>query len=128
MRFSSFEEMLAHWAARTPDAPALRYEERCWSFAELNRAVSERAEALRSEGGSCLGLLSDGSAECVIELFAAVRAGLRMVLDAAPDVHVVGEASDGAAAANTADSASVTKNSAAFTVPTVSGTSLPRRR
>jgi len=29
---------------------------------------------------------------------AAVRAGLRMVLDAAPDVHVVGEASDGAAA------------------------------
>ena len=80
MRFSSFEEMLAHWAAWTPDAPALRYEERRWSFAELNRAVSERAEALRSEGGSCLGLLSDGSADSVIELFAAVRAGRQLVL------------------------------------------------
>ena len=80
MRFHSFEEMLAHWAAHSPDAPALRYEERCWTYAALARAIETRAEELRAEGGSCLGLLADGSAACVIELFAAVRAGLQLVL------------------------------------------------
>ena len=80
MRFHSFEEMLAHWATHSPDAPALRYEERCWTYAALARAIETRAEELRAEGGSCLGLLADGSAACVIELFAAVRAGLQLVL------------------------------------------------
>ena len=80
MRFSSFEEMFSHLARTTPDAPALRYEDRVWSFAELEAAIAARAEELRAEGKSCLGLLADGSAACVIELFAAVRAGLQLVM------------------------------------------------
>ena len=80
MRFSSFEEMLSHMARTRADAPALRYEDRSWSFAELEAAVDARADELRAAGRSCLGLLADGSAECVIELFAAVRAGLQLVM------------------------------------------------
>ena len=80
MRFSRFEEMLSHLARTAPDAPALRYEEQTWSFAALESAVAERAAVLRAEGKSCLGLLADGSAACVIELFAAVRAGLQLVM------------------------------------------------
>ena len=80
MRFSSFEEMLSHMARTAPDAPALRYEERTWSFAALEEAVAARADALRAGGKTCLGLLADGSADCVIELFAAVRAGLQLVM------------------------------------------------
>ncbi len=80
MRFQSFEEMLAHLARTRADAPALRYEERVWSFAQLEEAVRMRAEALRAQGKSCLGLLADGSAACVIELFAAMRAGLQLVM------------------------------------------------
>ncbi len=80
MRFSRFEEMLSHLARTAPDAPALRYEEQTWSFAALESAVAERAAVLRAEGKSCLGLLADGSSACVIELFAAVRAGLQLVM------------------------------------------------
>ena len=80
MRFSSFEEMLSHMARTAPDAPALRYEERTWSFAALEEAVAARAAVLRTGGKTCLGLLADGSADCVIELFATVRAGLQLVM------------------------------------------------
>ena len=80
MRFFRFEEMLAHYARTTPGAPALRYEERTWAWAALWAAVAERAAALQAGGKSCLGLLADGSAACVIELFAAVQAGLQLVM------------------------------------------------
>lgn len=80
MRYSSFEGMLSHLARTAPDAPALRWEERAWSFAALEEAVAARADILRAQGKSCLGLLADGSADCVIELFAAVRAGLQLVM------------------------------------------------
>ena len=80
MRFSSFREMLSHWADLTPDATALRYEGQSWSFRALRDEVHSRAGEYRRKGGTCLGLLSDGSAECVLQLFAAVEAGLQTVL------------------------------------------------
>ncbi len=83
MRFLSFYGMLAHYAAVSPDAPALYYEgesPRCLSFRDLLSRVSARAEELRAGGKTCLGLLSDGSLACVTELFAAVRAGLQVVM------------------------------------------------
>ena len=84
MRFTSFAEMFAHYAGRTPDAPALRYEENgavaTMTYAGLVEAVEARAEALRRTGKTCLGIFADGSLACVIEFFAAVRAGLQMVL------------------------------------------------
>ena len=80
MRFQRFEELLRHWAKETPDAAALLYSGRTMSFSQLWETVQRRAEELRASGKSCLGLLSDGSLDCVIELFAANLAGLQIVM------------------------------------------------
>ena len=90
MRFASFTEMLRHWAECAPEAPALLYDEgglRRLSFSGLLEKVLTRAKTLRDGGKSCIGILSDGSLGCVVEIFAAVEAGLQVVLlDAAlPD-------------------------------------------
>ena len=87
MRFDSFEQMLTHFAETSPDAPALRYEDKTLSFTGFLQHVTKRAEELRAEGKSCLGLLCDGSLDCVTELFAANLAGLQLVmLDASLDI------------------------------------------
>ena len=84
LRFSSFAEMLGHYAERTPDAPALRYAEgdaaAAMTYAQLARAVERRAEEIKALGKTCMGVFADGSAACLIEIFAAVRAGLQVVL------------------------------------------------
>ncbi|MBE7004523.1 MAG: hypothetical protein E7425_09630 [Ruminococcaceae bacterium] len=84
MRFSSFAEMLAHFAAQTPDAPALRFERDgalcTTTYAELETEVKRRAGLLRAGGKTCLGVLADGSKACIVEIFAAVCAGMQVVL------------------------------------------------
>ncbi len=84
MRFSGFSELISHWADHAPDAPALRYERRgaieVCSFSELQSRVLSRAEALRSEPKRTLGILADGSFDCVVEIFASVLAGRRTIL------------------------------------------------
>ena len=83
MRFDSFSHMLRHWAEQTPDRPALIYEDRgkkTLSFSELRGAVESRADQLRRDGGSCIGILADGSLGCVTEIFAASEAGLQIVM------------------------------------------------
>ncbi len=80
MRFARFEHMLRYWAESSPDAPALRYGPQTFSFSQLLEAVEKRAGELRGSGKSCLGLLSDGSLDCVVELFAANLAGLQIVM------------------------------------------------
>ena len=87
MRFDSFAHMLSHWADTAPDAPAVRHANGVCTFSELKALAERRAEELRRTGKTCLGLLSDGSFECVIELFAANLAGLQLVMldEDAPD-------------------------------------------
>ena len=80
MRYDSFREMLAYWAERRPDAPALRYGKETRSFSQLYAEVLRRAEELRQGGKSCIGILSDGSLDCVEEIFAANLAGLQIVM------------------------------------------------
>ncbi|MBQ9686135.1 MAG: acyl--CoA ligase [Oscillospiraceae bacterium] len=83
MRFESFEQMLSHYAEKQPEAPALIFseaEKKTLSYAELLLAVRELAAAYRADGKSCIGILSDGSAPCVISIFAAVMAGLQVVM------------------------------------------------
>ena len=83
MRFSGFDALLAHWAEKTPDAPALYYDaggKQVCTYAALRETVDRRAREWAQDGGSCLGLLCDGSFSCVVELFAAVQAGLQVVL------------------------------------------------
>ena len=72
--------MLRYWAETAPEHPALIHDRGELSFAALLEAVEKRAGELRADGGTCIGVLSDGSAECVIEIFAAVFAGMQVVL------------------------------------------------
>ncbi len=91
MRFHSFHEMLSYWASQTPDAPALYYaahgERLCCTYRALLDAVTEQANAWKASGKTCLGVLADGSFACVVTIFAAVHAGLQVVLldENAPD-------------------------------------------
>ncbi len=94
MRFSGFEHLLSHWAKSTPDATAILREgpgeaERV-TYAGLERDVACRAGELREGGKTCLAVFADGSYACVVTVFAAVRAGMQVVmLDASlPDAAV----------------------------------------
>ena len=80
MRFDSFRHLLSFWAQERPDAPALRYCAETRSFSELYEDVCRRAEELKQGGGSCIGVLADGSLSCVEEIFAANLAGLQIVM------------------------------------------------
>ena len=80
MRFESFEMLLRFWAKQSPDSSALCWEQEALSFRELYERVLKRAEELKNTGKSCLGLLADGSLDCVIELLAANVAGLQLVM------------------------------------------------
>jgi len=80
LRFDSFDHMLSHWAQHTPDAFALRYERGQCTYRQLDELVRERADALRRGGKTCMGVLSDGSFDCVINIFAANLAGLQIVM------------------------------------------------
>ncbi len=84
MRYLSFSEMLRWYTDRTPDAPAFCWEQdgtvRTIGYASLYETVKRRAQELKETGKTCLGLFADGSLPCVIELFAAVRAGMQVVM------------------------------------------------
>lgn len=83
MRFHSFHELLSHYAAVSPEAPALYYgtNNKCvCTYRELLDRVSERAEELSRSGKTCIGVFADGSLGCVVTVFAAVLAGLQVVL------------------------------------------------
>lgn len=81
MRFASFLSMLEH---PSPALPALRYadgeEQATLTYAALAERVRARAGVLRDSGAACLGILCDGSAANVVEIFAAAEAGLQTVL------------------------------------------------
>ena len=84
LRFSGFAEMLGFYAGRTPDAPALLCAAngalRTLTYRELENAVTVRAQELRACAKTCMGVFADGTLPCVVEIFAAVRAGMQVVL------------------------------------------------
>ena len=80
VRFQSFEELLCYWAEKSPDAPALRYEDGCLTYRGLLARVQARAAELEDTGKTCIGMLSDGSLDCLVEIFAANLAGLQLVM------------------------------------------------
>ncbi len=84
MRFSGFDQLLSHWAQKTPDRPALVYEQggarAVCTFSKLRERVLARAHALGRQPDRCRGVLADGSFDCVVEIFAAVLCGKRLVL------------------------------------------------
>ncbi len=80
MRYHDFDDLLKNKAAALPDHAALRYGEKCWTYRELYEAVCAKAEEYKASGRTCLGILADGSADCVISLFGAAKAGLQLVM------------------------------------------------
>ena len=83
MRFASFADILRHFAA-CGDGAALRCASgdttETLTYGALLSRVLSRAQALRDTGKTSLGVLCDGSADCVTEIFAAVEAGMQVVL------------------------------------------------
>ena len=83
MRFGSFSEMLAYYGDVSPDRPALLFESRgekkAMSFKALRDAVKEKT----AEFAGCRSvafLIGETTEETVIDLFAAVGSGARVVL------------------------------------------------
>ena len=97
MRFQTFSEMLDYYAQHNPERCALRCVHagssfRDLSYIELREAVKVHADVFRAGGSRCLGLLCDGSMNCLIELFAAVQAGMQVVmLDGSAPVEILRE-------------------------------------
>lgn len=83
MRFSSFEELLYYWAEKTPSATAFIYDDKgkkTCSYADFWQVVQERKNELENTGKTCIGILSDGSFECIKTIFSANLAGLQIVM------------------------------------------------
>ena len=65
-------------AARTPDRPAIRFNDRQLSYGELNEAANQMAHHLRALGvkaDSLVGLCVERSAEMMVALLAILKAG-----------------------------------------------------
>jgi len=73
--------VVAHWAARHPDEPAVVEGDRVSTFAELNAQANRLVRALRRRGvrpGAGIALLCTNRTEFVEVVVAADRAGLRL--------------------------------------------------
>lgn len=83
-KFNSFAEILRFFTQNDPDRTILIYEEDGApvrkSRADFAESVLARAEEMRSFGMTCLGVLCDGSLDCVETIFASAVAGLQTVL------------------------------------------------
>ena len=69
-------------AARTPDAPALSFESRDWSYGELDRFTNRMARALRRRGvtrGDRVALLLERSDLAIATMIAVAKAGAAFV-------------------------------------------------
>ena len=81
---NSFTEVLRSFSQIDPDRPLLIYEEGGApvkkSRADFAASVLARAEEMRTFGMTCLGVLCDGSLDCVETIFASAVAGLQTVL------------------------------------------------
>ena len=83
-KFNSFEDLLRSFTQDAPDRTVLIYEEDGVpvrkSRADFAESVLARAEEMRSFGMTCLGVLCDGSLDCIETIFASAAAGLQTVL------------------------------------------------
>ena len=85
VRYVDFADLVDRMAACAPERAALlvcgeKGEVEAVTWVELAKRVSARAGELTSGGGACEAILTDGSCECVVEAFAAVRAGYQVAL------------------------------------------------
>ncbi|OBK81100.1 non-ribosomal peptide synthetase [Mycobacterium sp. 1164985.4] len=77
-RGSSIVELFAAWEAQTPDAVALVFGERSWTYRELELAANRLAQLLAGAGagpGQCVAVLFNRSAEAVVAILAVLKTG-----------------------------------------------------
>ena len=84
MKFHSFEHLLSFRAAEAPNDPALIFEKdgsiQFLSYRGLYLEVLQRAREMKTGGKTCLGILCDGSTDCILTIFAGVLSGMQIVL------------------------------------------------
>ena len=85
MRYKDFADLIDRMAASFPTRPALLTcgndgSKQAITWDELAQAVQTRTAELKNADGACEAILADGTPACVIEVFAAVRAGLQVAL------------------------------------------------
>ena len=85
VRFGSSWDMICHWATQTPFARALVGEdaaerELVLTWTDLRDAVRERSRELAASGRTCEAIVANGTIACVVEIFAAVHAGLQVAM------------------------------------------------
>ena len=95
LRFKDFTDLIDRMSSTSPERTALLVCDaegagagrgvatdmtRAVTWAELVTRVRERADELESGGCACEAILADGTVACVVEVFAAVRAGLQVAL------------------------------------------------
>jgi len=85
IRYRGFDDLVGRMSTSAPGRPAFLELEgegavQAITWGEFATSVCERAEALAGEGCACEAILADGSYGCVVEVFAAVRAGLQVAL------------------------------------------------
>lgn len=84
IRYKDFADLMECMVASSPERPALlayvgnRREVITWSA--LQSRVRARAAELANRAGACEAILADGTPACVVEVFAAVQAGLQVAL------------------------------------------------
>ena len=84
IRYKDFADLMDSMVASSPERPALlayagdRREAVTWS--SLQSRVNVRAAELAGHAGACEVILADGTPACVVEVFAAVQAGLQVAL------------------------------------------------
>ena len=78
----SFRALLNRQTNAVPTRPAIRSgaDARVLSYEQLNQAVLTQEALWRDSGKHCLGVLCNGTPECVLTIFGAVLAGLQVVL------------------------------------------------
>ncbi len=80
MRFDSFSHLLSHQALALGDRIALRGAGVEYTYRQLCDRALALAEDWRRAGKTCLGVLCDGTPECVLAILSANLAGLQVVL------------------------------------------------
>ena len=71
-------ELFEAQATRTPDAPAVRYQDECLTYRQLNEQANQLAHFLRSKGvhpDSLVGLCVDRSTSMMVAVLAILKAG-----------------------------------------------------
>ncbi|MCR4564033.1 MAG: acyl--CoA ligase [Clostridiales bacterium] len=84
MRFNSFYELIEHYADENDLHPALIFDKNGvksqMSYYELLKAVEAKTDELEKDGKTCLGIFCSPTVECIVTVFAAVRAKKQVVL------------------------------------------------